>query len=73
LQPKPADLGENIGWRRRTVVLDGGLNYGQQLPLQRAMMPFGSLSQALHHPIRRVLDGQVQGHGSESAPGWMFS
>jgi len=67
LQSQPAHLGQEFS-RRQGAVLNGGLDDGQKLALQRAVMPFGPFPKALHHAIRRILDRQVDGHGSDSAP-----
>src|SRR5208282_1639457 len=71
LQSEPANLGEDFGRRRGTVFLHGRLDDRQEFALQRSVVPLGTLPQALHDPVRRVLDREVDGHGSESAPGWM--
>jgi hypothetical protein len=68
MQPEPAYLGKNVGRGRRAVLLDGGLDDGEQVALQRAVMPLGARSQTSYHLVGSVLDGEVDGHGSDCAP-----
>jgi hypothetical protein len=43
---------------------------GQEFSLQRAMMPFCPPPQPLHDIVRRILDGEIDWHGSILAPIW---
>src|SRR5208282_1396968 len=71
MQSEPANLGEDFGRCRGTVLLHGRLNDRQEVALQRSVVPLGTLPQALHDTVRRAFDREVDGHSSESAPGWM--
>ncbi len=55
-QPEPADLGEDVGLCRGTIVLDGCLDDGEQFALQGPVMPLGPLPQPLDNLVWRVLD-----------------
>jgi hypothetical protein len=66
-QPETADIGEHLGGRG-FAFHHGRLDDGEELALQRPMVPLGPLAQPPNHVIGRVLDQEVDGHGSRTPP-----
>jgi hypothetical protein len=56
MQLEPTHLGKNLGRGRQTILLDGGLDDGEQLALERAVMPPGALAQLPYQLVRGIFD-----------------
>ena len=68
LQSKTTHFREDIGWLDRMLFPHCGFDNGHQFALQRSVMAFGWLAQALNDLIGRILDREIDGHGSELVP-----